>query len=563
MDAEPAHHFDRPERSEAEQRAFFSELLHRARTAQARAGARVHRYDIDGISIRVVFAGPALERHLTEALAHLEVEDLPGRDADATFHVWDSASTGVQMFPAPCDKDCFTQRGDIWGLQSPHTRSAFDWTDSSVMVARQEQAAGVYWVAEVACLGAESRAAPLRILFHWALRWHGRHLLRGAILGGVTGGILVTGTDELLAAVLSAGAAEGICGDGACFAAVSAAPEPRGVALYATRGVAPVPATALRALALAEPAGGARSRISAVRPVTLRAAACFATSRLLPHAGWETQRFIETFADALPGFSLQHDGNAAGFARLVRDWLAAPSLPAPAIAPARPSLSVVIPVHDGTRFLGEAVASIAAQGWEDVELVVVDDGSRDAAALAEGVAGLPMPARLLRQDNAGPAAARNLGICHARGALLAFLDVDDLWPYGRLDAMADALAAGDAPQVVRGHAQVFRHADADEPPEYLGNPAEAFAHYIGAALYHRAAFEKVGLFDPDLRFGEDTDWFTRAEESGLRMVRLPMTTLLVRRHDRNMTLGRNLVELNRLRVFKKMLDRKRLDGDQT
>jgi GT2 family glycosyltransferase len=93
--------------------------------------------------------------------------------------------------------------------------------------------------------------------------------------------------------------------------------------------------------------------------------------------------------------------------------------------------------------------------------------------------------------------------------------------------------------------------------EYVGNPRENFPHYIAAALYRRAAFQKVGLFDVELLFGEDSDWFTRASEIGLAIERIDQITLLVRRHDQNMTLGKTMVELNPLRSFKKALDRRR------
>ena len=72
-----------------------------------------------------------------------------------------------------------------------------------------------------------------------------------------------------------------------------------------------------------------------------------------------------------------------------------------------------------------------------------------------------------------------------------------------------------------------------------------------------ANFEKVGLFDSELRFAEDTDWFNRALEVGLGLERVAQVTLHVRRHGENLTRGKSLVELSTLRVFKKALDRKR------
>jgi hypothetical protein len=63
-----------------------------------------------------------------------------------------------------------------------------------------------------------------------------------------------------------------------------------------------------------------------------------------------------------------------------------------------------------------------------------------------------------------------------------------------------------------------------------------------------------------LRFGEDSDWFLRAGEMKLNIKRLEETSLYVRRHGGNMTEGRNMLELNVMKVFKKTLERRRMQG---
>jgi hypothetical protein len=71
-------------------------------------------------------------------------------------------------------------------------------------------------------------------------------------------------------------------------------------------------------------------------------------------------------------------------------------------------------------------------------------------------------------------------------------------------------------------------------------------------------FDRVGLFDKNLLFGEDTDWYNRANELKVPIQRVEAVTLHVRRHGKNMTHGKTLVELNMLRVLKMSLDRQRL-----
>ena len=185
----------------------------------------------------------------------------------------------------------------------------------------------------------------------------------------------------------------------------------------------------------------------------------------------------------------------------------------------------------------------------------MDDGSTDDTAAV--VRELPCDVRYFRQENSGPAAARNRGIRDSSGDLIAFLDSDDLWSEDHLQLLVRALMDQPELDVVHGHAQVLTFVPASGSYVYTGNPEEAFPYYIGAGLYRKRAFDKVGLFDRTLRFGEDTDWYTRAQEKGARVERLDLVTLLVRRHGENMTEDRREIELSMLRVFKKALDRKR------
>lgn len=90
-----------------------------------------------------------------------------------------------------------------------------------------------------------------------------------------------------------------------------------------------------------------------------------------------------------------------------------------------PLVSVVIPTYNRAHIVGEAIESVLSQTYENVEVIVVDDGSTDNTF--ESLSPLIPTIRLLRQENAGPSAARNRGIAAANGEFVAFLDSDDLW----------------------------------------------------------------------------------------------------------------------------------------
>ena len=224
-----------------------------------------------------------------------------------------------------------------------------------------------------------------------------------------------------------------------------------------------------------------------------------------------------------------------------------------------PLVSVIIPVHNCERYIEEAVQSVLGQNYPAIELIIVDDGSTDGTKKV--VDHIQYDVRYFYQNNEGPAAARNRGIRDVSGDFIAFVDADDLWPEDNLQLLMAEFEKDPDLDVVRGYAQLFRNRE-DDQVEYLGNPKEAFADYIGAALYRRSAFHRVGQFDPALKFGEDADWYNRARELKLKVKRLEIVTLLVRRHGGNMTEGKTMLELNALKVFKKALDRMRTMPDE-
>ena len=119
-----------------------------------------------------------------------------------------------------------------------------------------------------------------------------------------------------------------------------------------------------------------------------------------------------------------------------------------------PLVSVVIPVFNGEAFLREAVQSVLAQKYSPIEIIIVDDGSTDGTATV--ARSLPETVRYLHQTNKGPAAARNRGIEHAQGSLIAFADADDLWPADKLELQLPYLINDPAIEIVMGRIQQVR-----------------------------------------------------------------------------------------------------------
>jgi len=104
-----------------------------------------------------------------------------------------------------------------------------------------------------------------------------------------------------------------------------------------------------------------------------------------------------------------------------------------------PLVSVVIPVYNGERYLGEAIDSVLRHSFAGSEIIVVDDGSTDRTADVATAYGSAV--RYFRQHQSGSGAARNRGIEVARGSLFAFLDADDVWTPNKLAIQKSAFDA--------------------------------------------------------------------------------------------------------------------------
>lgn len=220
------------------------------------------------------------------------------------------------------------------------------------------------------------------------------------------------------------------------------------------------------------------------------------------------------------------------------------------------TVSVVIPVYNGERYIGEALESVLRQSAPAAQIIVVDDGSTDgSAAVAQAFANVTY----CLQDNAGAAAARNRGIGYTTSEFIAFLDADDLWHPLKLERQLQAFVNRPELDIVFCHVDEFLTRDSPAtqgagPQLRKGFPAFA----PSAALAKRDAFDRVGLFATDCGVGEFIDWYARAMDAGLEGLALPETLFERRIHDANQGVTkRDSYNSQYLRILKKTLDRRR------
>lgn len=198
-----------------------------------------------------------------------------------------------------------------------------------------------------------------------------------------------------------------------------------------------------------------------------------------------------------------------------------------------PQVSVVIPTRGRPSLVGRAVASALHQTFRDLEVVVVVDGA-DAATEAVIAAVTDRRLRVIRNEAAvGGAEARNIGVRHARGSWIAFLDDDDEWLAAKLDRQLSAIAASDATEPIASCAIYVRQGNelvAWRSP--IPARGEHIADYLwvrrslrygegtvgtSTILARRDLLERVP-FDAGVERYQDADWLLRAWALGARLV---------------------------------------------
>ncbi len=216
------------------------------------------------------------------------------------------------------------------------------------------------------------------------------------------------------------------------------------------------------------------------------------------------------------------------------------------IIPFMSLISVIIPTYNRAAVLPRAIDSVLAQKGADFELVIVDDGStdntretvndkrqtkKDSSALTASSERSPFPVpRVFRQENRGPAAARNLGIKHAKGAWIAFLDSDDEWKPGKLKAQLEFFREHPDYLICQTEEIWIRNGVRVNPmKKHQKSGGFIFEKCLplcvvspSAVMMHRTLFDEVGLFDESLPACEDYDlWLRIAAKHPIGLIEKP------------------------------------------
>jgi glycosyltransferase involved in cell wall biosynthesis len=202
--------------------------------------------------------------------------------------------------------------------------------------------------------------------------------------------------------------------------------------------------------------------------------------------------------------------------------------------PPNDDVTVVVPCFNHGRFLSEAVESAFSQRGGPPRVVVVDDGSSEEETEA-AFERLPAEVKLVRQAQAGPAAARNTGIEHSRTPLLLMLDADDRLAPAAIETLRGPLENHPEVGYCYGVMRLFGEWSGEiRFPDF--DPYRLLYRSIAGAslgLIRRRAWEEAGRFDPSIGGYEDWDFCLSALERGWRGLQVPEVTLEYRKHERS------------------------------
>jgi glycosyltransferase involved in cell wall biosynthesis len=214
-----------------------------------------------------------------------------------------------------------------------------------------------------------------------------------------------------------------------------------------------------------------------------------------------------------------------------------------------PKISVIIPTYNRAHCVNDAIDSVLSQSFQDIEVIVVDDGSTDGTS--EVLRAYEDRLKVIRQSNGGVSAARNNGIRAARAEWIAFLDSDDTWEKNKLKIQAEDLEEN--PGAVAHIADAFVNDPANPLPSMFqlwGLRSEFTSvkfrerplldvlrawFMVSCCVIRREAIEAAGYFDTSIRIFEDFDLLTRVALEGPFVVNCYPGTHMRRRSGSNLS----------------------------
>ncbi|MFC4721532.1 glycosyltransferase family 2 protein [Geojedonia litorea] len=184
-----------------------------------------------------------------------------------------------------------------------------------------------------------------------------------------------------------------------------------------------------------------------------------------------------------------------------------------------PFFSIITPLYNKEDYIENTLKSVLNQSFKDFEIIIIDDGSTDKSLK---IVSQFKDQRIIKikQDNKGISTARNIGINHAKGDYIAFLDADDLWKTDFLDSIYELITIyKDSLFFATGYASFYDgqklnlNSNVIQPNqnELVTNYFERQKNLYASSSFacHKSVFDTIGLFNEKVNYGEEEDFAIR------------------------------------------------------
>jgi len=223
-------------------------------------------------------------------------------------------------------------------------------------------------------------------------------------------------------------------------------------------------------------------------------------------------------------------------------------------------VSVIIPVYNGELYIGQAIESVIAQTYKDIELIVVDDGSTDST---KKVVKKYRDIKYIYQKNSGPSAARNRGMDASRGEYIAFLDSDDLYKENKLEEQVKAFEQDQYADIIYNDC-----ISVDKDLNYI-NTLKSEGVYENkedflcmllfrqiipippSIMLRRRCFEEGYLYNEKYKHAEDYEYTIRLAQK-YKFKYIPEPLYIYRRHEGNLTNAHSTQQEREINVLREL-----------
>ena len=193
-------------------------------------------------------------------------------------------------------------------------------------------------------------------------------------------------------------------------------------------------------------------------------------------------------------------------------------------------ISVIIPVKNGSNYLSEALESLQAQEYPDLQIIVVDDGSTDDTASIASSCGCEV---LSHPVCKGQVAAKNTGLAAAKGEFVMFMDHDDVMRPGVLKVMVESIEADPEVSAVQAMVKDFISPEIGSMPGTVVRPEPYYGLFTGAILIRHKDFDTIGPFSESRNTGEIIEFTSKMEANGFIIKKLNFVSTDRRIHNSN------------------------------